>query len=187
MLYLIGGPARCGKTLLARRLHRRLQAPYFVTDYLTSGLAGEPSLGVRHELGNRERGERAWPVLEGLLRNVAEVEPCYVVEGDLLLPERLASFQSRFDGQVRACFLGYPSCNPDVKVAAIRSHPSPVNDWVAGMSDARLHDLVAEMIEFSRYLETECERRRLPFFDGSHDFERTLEQAETHLVAEARA
>jgi len=187
MLYLIGGPARCGKTLLARRLHRRLGAPYFVTDYLTSGLAGEPSLGVQHELGNRERGERAWPVLEGLLRNVAEVEPCYVVEGDLLLPERLAPFQGRFDGPVRACFLGYPRVSPDGKLAAIRAHPSPVNDWVAGMSDARLHDLVAEMVAFSRYLEAECGRQGLPFFDGSHDFEPALEQAEKYLTSGTRA
>jgi hypothetical protein len=81
LLYLIGGPARSGKSLLARRLLLR-QAPYFCTDYLTTGLAaGVPSLGVDHELPCQARGELIWPVLVGVLRNLVEVEPEYVVEG----------------------------------------------------------------------------------------------------------
>ena len=83
MLYLIGGAARAGKSILARRLLRRHNLPYFSVDYLTSGLeSGAPETAVRHESPNRLRGERIWPVLEGLLRNIAEEEPGYVVEGE---------------------------------------------------------------------------------------------------------
>ena len=161
---------------------RRLEASSFCTDYLTSGLAGVPSLGVRHESSSEERGIRLWPVLEGLLRNIAEAEPAYVVEGDVLLPELVGRLRASHPSLVRACFLGYPECPPATKEASIRAHPRPVNDWVADMADGALRDLVAEMIAFSRFLEAECRQHELPFFDGSHDFELALARAEDYLV-----
>jgi len=108
LLYLIGGAARSGKSTLARRLLQAHRMPYFCVDHLTSGLeAGAPALGVRHELPDQRRGELVWPVLCGVLRNVVEVEPEYVVEGNVLLPARIAEFAAAHRGRVRACFLGY--------------------------------------------------------------------------------
>lgn len=180
---MIGGPARCGKSLLARRLLRQREAPYFCADYLTSGLAaGVPDLGVAHELPCQARGELIWPVLVGVLRNLVEVEPEYVVEGDALLPARVAELQAEYEGQVRACFLGYPRAVAAARIASIRAHPSPVNDWVRGLSEDLLNDLVVEMLDFSRHLEAECQRLGIPFFDGSVDFDLALQQAETYLV-----
>jgi hypothetical protein len=186
LLYLIGGPARSGKSLLARRLLQMCQAPYFCTDYLTSGLAvGAPELKVGHELGNQLRGERIWPVLVGVLRNLVEVEPEYVVEGDALLPGRIASLRAEYPGRLRACFVGYPRCSVEAKVWSVRTHLSPVNDWVGGMPEDHLHELVVEMAEFSRYLEAECRLHGIAFFDGSVDFELALRQAEGYLVGGA--
>jgi hypothetical protein len=183
LLYLIGGPARSGKSLLARRVLQLRQTPYFCADYLASGLAaGAPGLGVRHEGPSRERGELIWPVLSGILRNLVEVEPEYLVEGDALLPDRVAAFRAEHGGRVRACFLGYPSCSPAAKAASIRSHPSPVNDWVAGMSDPDLRALVAEMVTFSRFLESECRKHDIEYFDGSQDFTLALRRAEAYLL-----
>ena len=188
MLYLIGGAARSGKSTLARRLLEAHRMPFFCLDYLTSGLeAGIPGLGVRHDVPDRRRGELVWPVVRGLLRNVVEVEPGYVVEGDVLLPAPIAEFAAAHRGQVRACFLGYSRCPTDSKRASIRSSPSAVNDWVAGMSDRELADLVAEMQGFSRYLEDECERCGLAYFDGGASFSDALRQAEHYLVAGGRS
>ena len=39
MIYLIGGPPRCGKTTLARELSKRLVIPYVPADYLTSAIS----------------------------------------------------------------------------------------------------------------------------------------------------
>jgi hypothetical protein len=183
LLYLIGGPARSGKSLLARRLLQLCQAPYFCADYLTSGLsAGAPGLGLGHELASQARGERIWPVLVGVLRNLVEVEPEYAVEGDVLLPGRVAELRAEYEGQIRACFMGYPRCSPKAKVVSMRAHPSPVNDWVAGMSEKQQLELVVEMVDFSKYLEAECQLHRISFFDGSLDFPLALQQAERYLV-----
>jgi len=187
LLYLIGGASRSGKSTLARRLLDTRQVPFFCLDYLTSGLeTGVPGLGVRHEIPDQRRGELVWPVLCGLLRNIVEVEPRYVVEGDVLLPARVAEFTAAHRGRVRACFLGYSRCTTEAKRAAIRSSPSAVNDWVATLSDRDLGDLVAEMRDFSRYLESECARWGLEYFDGGASHAAALRRAEEYLVGEDR-
>ncbi len=183
MLYLIGGAARSGKSTLARRLLHKRGIPCFCADYLTSGLeAGAPSLGVRHELPDRRRGELVWPVLRSLLRNIVEVEPDYVVEGDVLVPTGVAELAAAHEGRVRACFLVSARGAAEAKRASIRSFPSAVNDWVAGMPDQDLADLVGEMQAFSRYLESECERCGLAYFDGGASFGDALRQAEAYLI-----
>jgi hypothetical protein len=183
LLYLIGGAARSGKSTLARRLLRARRVSCFCVDYLTSGLeAGAPALGVRHELPDRKRGELVWPVLRGLLRNIVEVEPEYVVEGDVLLPAQIAGFAAAHGAQVRACFLGDSRGTAEAKKASILSFPSEVNDWVGGMADPDLAALVTEIQEFSRYVEAECGRYGLRYFDGGVDFEGALRRAEEYLV-----
>jgi hypothetical protein len=139
LLYLIGGPARSGKSVLAGRLLQQHRVPYFSLDYLTSGLSlGAPVLGVHHDLSARERGERLWAVVEPMLRNIAEVEPAYLIEGEAFLPDRLAALAKEYGGVIRVCFLGYARCDVEAKTAAIRAHPSPVNDWVAGLTPEAL-------------------------------------------------
>jgi 2-phosphoglycerate kinase len=39
MIYLIGGPPRCGKTTLAEALAKRLSFPYFTLDHVTSAIS----------------------------------------------------------------------------------------------------------------------------------------------------
>jgi hypothetical protein len=186
LLYLVGGPARSGKSLLAQRLLRQRQIPYFSVDYLTSGLArGAATQNVRHEQSNRDRGERIWPVLSGVLRNIVEVEPHYLVEGGALLPEKVVEFSSRYPGAIRACFLGYAHSTAEAKCASIRATPAPINDWVAKMSCEELVRLVSEMGEFSAYLEKECARLHIPYFDGSADFNNALNAAQLYLQAAA--
>jgi hypothetical protein len=137
---------------------------------------------VRHELPDDQRGALVWPVLAGLLRNIVEVEPEYVVEGDVLVPARIAEFAAAREGQVRSCFLGYSRGTAEAKRASIRSFPSAVNDWVAGTPDRELAGLVTEMQEFSRYVEAECEKCGLAYFDTGASFNDGLGKAEVHLL-----
>lgn len=183
MIYLVGGPSRSGKSTLALRLLRQHHVPYFSVDYLTSGLAaGAPALGVLHDLPNRVRGERVRPVLLGVLRNIVEVEPRYLVEGDALLPGLVAELEAEYAGCVRACFLGYARCGVEEKCASIRSVPGPINDWVADLPDAELARLVSEGREWSAFLEEDCARHGLRYFDGSADFEAAIREGESHLL-----
>jgi hypothetical protein len=186
LLYLVGGPARSGKSVLAGRLLRERSVPYFSLDYLTTALAaGVPGLDVHHHQTPRDRAARLWPVVEPLLRHLAEVEPSYLVEGEAILPSLLAPLLTEYPAIIRPCFLGYAHCRVEAKVVAIQRYPSQVNDWVAGLGRTALEDLVLEMRVFSAELETECSQAQIPYCDGSADFEGALADAQRILLGAA--
>jgi hypothetical protein len=184
MLYLIGGAARAGKSLLAGRLLREHGIPYFCVDYFVSALdQGAPELGIAGESPTLEKCPRLWPRLAPMLRNIVEVEPAYTVEGDALWPRGVAALRDEYGAQVRACFLGYAAMTPARKLAEIRAFRGGVNDWIQHHDDAYVLDLCREMIEFSQYVRDECQALDLPYLDVSDDFPGTLVQAYGLLVA----
>ena len=184
MLYLIGGAARTGKTMIARRMLRDANTPYFCVDYFVSALdRGAPELGVEAESPNEIRSRGLWPRIEPMLRNIVEVEPEYVVKGDALLPEGVAALIGDYGRQIRACFLGYASATPERKLEDIRAFGSGVNDWIQDKSDQYVLDLCRNMIEFSRLVREECYSCGIPYVDVSDDFPGGLEKAYLKLTA----
>ena len=178
MLYLIGGAARAGKTLIAQRMLRERLIPYFCVDYFVSALErGAPELGIVGESPNKERALKLWPRIEPMLRNIVEEEPAYLVEGDALLPKGVASLCEAYAGQVRACFIGYASTTPERKLEEIRRFGGGVNDWIQDYPDQYILDLCTEMIEFSQFVREECHLYRLPYLDVSDDFLDVVGQA----------
>jgi hypothetical protein len=79
-------------------------------------------------------------------------------------------------------FLGYARCKVESNCASIRSTRGSINDWVAGMTGEELAGLVSEMKTFSMFLEEECERYGLRYFDGSADFDAAVQDAEAYLL-----
>ncbi|NLG51276.1 MAG: hypothetical protein GX552_14305 [Chloroflexi bacterium] len=187
MLYLIGGAARTGKTLLAHRLFRTHNIPYFCVDYFVSALdQGAPELGIDAESPNVIRANKLWPRIVPMLRNIVEVEPAYTVEGDALLPRGVRSLMDAYPGQVRACFLGFVDATPQQKLYDIRAHAGAVNDWVQHHDDDYILALMTEMIEFSQYVQDECESLDLPYVDVSQGFMAGVERAYLTLTAPDR-
>jgi len=184
MMYLLGGAARAGKTIIAHRLLDEKHIPYFCVDYFVSGLfRGAPGLGVDPDSPNRERGERVWPTLKGMLRNIVEVEPRYLVEGDVLLPKYVREIMEMYPGEIHACFVGYAALSPEQKLREIRTFGGHVNDWLDDKPDEYILELAREMIDFSRYLQAECQQCHLPYFDASRDFPGAISRAYRCLAA----
>ena len=184
MLYLIGGAARSGKTLLAQRLFRERGVPYFCVDYFVSALdQAAPELGIVAESPNESRSKLLWPRMVPMLRNIVEVEPYYTVEGDALLPSGVASLAEEYKGAIRPCFLGFARSIPQLKLEEIRKFSGGINDWIQDHDDAYILDLCTEMIDFSRYVQRECSLYELPYFDVSDHFTEVLEKAYQSLIA----
>ena len=55
-------------------------------------------------------------------------------------------------------------------------HAAHPNDWPQSYADADLLTIIAREIAFSQYLEAECTRYHLPYFDTSRHFMRTLDE-----------
>jgi hypothetical protein len=182
MIYIIGGAARAGKTIIARRMLVERNIPYFCVDYFVSALdQGAPELGIDAESPGVIKAPRLWPRIEPMLRNIVEVEPEYTIEGDALYPQGVSSLLQAYAGQIRACFLGYADTTPERKLNEIRAFAGNVNDWIQKHPDQYILDLAEEMIGFSRYVRDECNRYSIPYFDVSNDFDSIVEKAYRRL------
>jgi hypothetical protein len=62
MLYLVGGAARTGKTMIALKMLRDTNTSYFFVDYFVSALdRGTPELGIEAESPNEIHARRLRP------------------------------------------------------------------------------------------------------------------------------
>jgi hypothetical protein len=183
MIYLVGGAARSGKTILTQRLLKEHGVPYFCMDYFVTALEnGCPELGIDSEEANITRTAKVWPRIEYLIRNIAEVEPAYTVDGDALSPTGVESLVSEYGSKLRPCFIGYANISPLLKLHQIRTFTGGVNDWIQDHTDEYILDLIDDMIAYSCFAEQECHRLSLPYFDVSDDFPDTIERVYAYLT-----
>jgi hypothetical protein len=176
MLLFIGGAARTGKGILARRLLAEMRLPYLSLDVLLMGLArGAPEFGLDPTAGALAVAERLWPLVREMSASLLFDRTDYVMEGELL-PKYAAELRRAHPSQVQACFLGYATIAPAQKLRAIRAHARHPNDWPIEHTDKDLLKIIAREIGFSRYLQAECAAHHVPYFDTSDDFLGTLDE-----------
>ncbi|TSC64210.1 MAG: Uncharacterized protein G01um101491_343 [Parcubacteria group bacterium Gr01-1014_91] len=181
MLYIIGGAPRSGKTLLARRIVSEKNIPYFPLDALFGALAnGAPEFGISYENSLTERPVKMWPISKHLLNFFFEEEKDYLLEGDSILPSQVDELL-RAGKPIKCCFLGYTDLSADEKLSLVRKHHQGEVDWTKDISDEAMLGMLNEMIEFSKYLETECAKYKIAYFDVSRDFDAVRERVFSHL------
>jgi hypothetical protein len=183
MLLFLGGAARTGKGILARRLLVERQMAYLSLDVLKMGLTrGVPEYEIDPDAGSLIVGERLWPLVREMSSNLLMENVDYTIEGELL-PKHVVVLQRAYPAQVRSCFLGYATITPEQKLQHIRTHAGYPNDWSSDCSDVHLLAIIAQMIEFSRYLQIECAAYNLPYFDTSDHFMETLDGVVAYICS----
>ena len=181
MLFFIGGAARTGKGILARRLLKELGLPYLSLDVLKMGLVrGLPELGVDPDAGAIAVAERLWPLVREMSRSLLADQIPYVLEGELL-PKHVAALRDAYPAQVSGCFLGYTAITPRQKLHNIRMYGGHPNDWPQSYSDEAVLAIIEREIAFSRYARTDCAFYHLAYFDTSKQFTVTLDQVVAYI------
>ena len=181
MLFYIGGAARTGKGILARRLLAAMQLPYLSLDVLKMGLArGAPEYPIDPDAGAIQVAARLWPLVREMSISLLREQADYVFEGEIL-PKDVDTLRQTYPTQIRACFLGYVSTTPTHKLHEIRAHAGHPNDWPQCYADADLLTIIRREIEFSEYLRAECARYQFQFFDMSHQFMATLDEVVAYI------
>lgn len=156
MLYLIGGPPRCGKTTLSASLSKKLQIPYFSIDHIASVIPpyipserqddSFPLRALRQKVNNdndlffetysaeeivdiyQRQAATVWPGVRNFIDYAIEDEHSLILEGWQLLPGLLAEIPSaeRSDN-VQIRYLY--KINVEDIVSGLKAN-DPVNDWV---------------------------------------------------------
>lgn len=186
-IHYIGGAARSGKGILVRRLLTDLHLPYLSLDVLKMGLTrGFPELAFDPDAGGMQVAERLWPLVREMSRNLFADQTDYVFEGEIL-PKHVDALRQEYPTQINACFLGYSTISPVQKLHEIRAHSGYPNDWSQSYTDAGLLSIIHREIAFSRYLQVECVRLQLPYFDLSNQFMPVLDKVVDYIRSREHA
>lgn len=157
--------------MISRELMEKTGVPCFSLDVLMMGLAnGVPEYGINPVDPEFRNAGRIWSILRSMLINMVESGTEYIVEGYTVLPEQAKEIQKMFPDQVKSCFIGYTTIDPEKKLEEIRKYSDLPNDWAKTSTDSEIRELVNRSISYSVFLKTECEKYQIPYFDQSDDF-----------------
>ncbi|MEI8143223.1 MAG: AAA family ATPase [Candidatus Berkelbacteria bacterium] len=182
MIYLIGGPPKCGKTTLAKTLSKTLGMPWVSTDTLQNVIKpymGQNDLTTKFPVGGQRCGsndekygkysaheiinaytEQAKTVYRAI-EMFAECEIAdgndFIIEGYHVEPELVAGLSKKFEGKIKSIFL--IKLDQELFVQNIRKSTTP-NDWIiARTKNEDTYGKIAAMIsEYSKYFEKESEK-----------------------------
>jgi len=180
-LIFIGGAARSGKGILARRILAEMQLPFLSLDVLKMGLTrGVPEYAIDPDAGGMQVAARLWPLVCEMSITMLHEQIDYVFEGEIL-PKHVDALRQAYPTQVHACFLGYSKIAPSQKLFEIRTHAGHPNDWPRDYTDADLLAIIDREIAFSRYVQAECDRVQFRYFDTSQNFMQVLDEAAAYV------
>jgi 2-phosphoglycerate kinase len=198
MLYLIGGPPRCGKTTLSAALAKKLQIPYFSIDHIASVIPpyipperqdeSFPLRALRQKVNNdndrffatysaeeivavyQRQAATVWPGVRNFIDYAIEDEHTLILEGWQLLPRLLAEIPlAERAGNVQIQYL-YKTDVQEI-LSGLKAN-NPVNDWVLRHTKEDAGFLrIAQMIScFGKTIEKETSELRFKAINMDRDF-----------------
>lgn len=180
MLYLLGGAARSGKSIIARRILLEKGIPFFCLDHLAAGAASTlPQLQIDLDSDDASVGEKIWPLVKATARVIIKDQLDYLLEGASLQPAHARELVAEFPTRVKACFVGYANAEIQQKLEQVRRYGGGPDDWMAQFDDATVRGELERLKMVSESLRLECEKYQLQYFETSTDFEKTI----NHVIA----
>lgn len=202
MIYLIGGPPKCGKTTLAKTLSKSFSIPWISADTLQNIVYAYMPEDERNKFfphkylkgattdetyaknsateiinGYIAQGRTSYKAISMLAETQIIDEDDYIVEGYQVTPEIVAEIIKKFGAEkVRTIFL--VKHDAEKFVENIHKSTTP-NDWIVrNTKDKAVFLKIAAMIsEYSQYFEAEAEKFGFPALNMDDDFEKQIENA----------
>lgn len=179
--YVIGGVPRSGKSTIQKLMLEKFNIPGISTDLLREGLIiGVPDFRLEKEGNDFKRAEILWPYFKGILTAREYFEDSLLIEGTNFLPEYLSEFKN--NPNMRICFLGYSNIKAEDKLIQLRNNRSPNDNWTDELTDKELLENIQEWIKDSEFLEKECKKYKIEYFDTSANFELEIDRAIEFLI-----
>ncbi|MBI5358773.1 hypothetical protein HZB69_04080 [Candidatus Amesbacteria bacterium] len=182
MTYIVGGTPRAGKSTLRKYFLEKHRISGFCTDYLRDAIDHNvPVIGIKKGMSDAEKSEILWPYFQRILAQRSKYyRDDLLIEGTNFLPKYLSIFQG--DPNIRIVFLGYSRITPEKKVMNIKKFTASDDDWTRDFNDTELRTLANELIEISRYFESECNKYGIKYFDTSEGINSVIKEAANYLL-----
>lgn len=157
--------------------------PYLSLDWLVMGFTnGIPEYGIHDKLWPDEIAERFWSYLKAMLENMIWSEIDYIIEGEAVLPELIQDIIKQYPNSIRICFVGYAQADINEKVKEVYQYSNGKNDWLTNEDRTYVESHISNMVEYSRRIETSCNKLGISYFETSKDFTQALDRAIAYLL-----
>lgn len=171
MIYLLGGAARSGKSIIAKRMLAEKNIPFLCLDHLAIGAADAfPHLQIDLDSDDASVGAKIWPLVKAVSKVIIKDRIDYLLEGAALQPKHAQELLSEFPSQARACFLGYADADVRRKFEQVREHGGGPDDWMMQFDESTIMKELERLKQVSEVLRWECEMYRIRYFEMSQDF-----------------
>lgn len=205
MIYLIGGPPKCGKTTLAKILSKTLGIPWVSTDTLQDVIRpymDKKSLSVNFPT-SAQRGKdndekyskySASEIIEAYQQQAKTVYQAidmfaiceitdgnnFIIEGYHVEPELVAELNLKYPGKIKSIFL--IKSEEEKFISDVKKSSTP-NDWIIARTiNEETFPKIAKMIcEYGNYFETEAKKHGLNVLNMDDDFESQINEAVKYL------
>jgi hypothetical protein len=188
VIYLLGGPMRCGKSIIARRVVEMAPVSEVSTDDLRRMLgAGVPEHPIHGDMDPTARYELMEPFLEGLIDVRLQRDAPILIEGDAFSPAWAAGLRDRYPDpdRVRVCFTGELTLAPQIKMRRMREHANEHGGWLVEATPETYSWVLKRIYAISREQKETCDALQIPFFDIGANFEAAVERVAQYLTTGA--
>lgn len=176
MHVIIAGTARAGKTSLALKL--KDEFVHYKMDSIKRGICEAYNISYDDWAG-------VSPVMCRIINRIIEdnktdtnfQEEKYLFDTPFLYPEDISLINTE---ETIVVFLGYPKLTAKENFDKIRKYDKE-NYWTTKIPDDKLLEWCKDNVDFSIFLEEECKKYHIPFFDTSHNREEVLKEAEKFI------
>ena len=206
MIYLIGGPPKCGKTTLAKRLSKSKGIPWVSTDTLQNVI--KPYMNKRdfskkfpastQRCNNNDEKYSQYSTDEIIEAYKQQAKTSYqaidmfaiceitdgndfIIEGYHIEPELVAELNEKYPNKLRSIFL--VKSDESKFVNDIKKSTTP-NDWIiARTSSKETYSKIAKMIcEYGKFFEKESKKYGFKVLNMDSDFDNQINKAIDNLT-----
>ena len=180
MHVIVAGAARSGKTTLSLMLNE-YGFTHYKMDSIKRGICESYLLKY-------DDWQDVSPIMCTIINRVIEdnktdtnyLKEKYLFDTPFLYPKDIQQINTE---DTKVIFLGYAHIDVEEELKLIRENDLE-NYWTAKVSDEELRKWTYDNIEFSKYLEEECEKYGIKYFDTSKNRDRVLEEALYYIINE---